>query len=45
MKPTLIPLTRWRRALMCKELYDEIVATRDYIDELEQKVARLENET
>ena len=38
MKPTLIPLTRWRRALMCKELYDEIVATRDYIDELEQKL-------
>lgn len=38
MKPTLVPLTRWRRALMCKELYDEIVATRDYIDELEQKL-------
>lgn len=44
MKPILVSLARWNRALMCKELYDEIVATRKYIDELEQRLARLENE-
>lgn len=34
----MVSLKRWRNALMCDELFDEIVAARKYIEYLEQRV-------
>ncbi len=40
-RPKVVPLKRWRNALMCDELFEEIVATRKYIEYLEQEVVRV----